>query len=109
MTACELLNEATRRKIRLRPDGATRLIATCNGPLPDDIKSQLIEKKEALIALLMSKRHLAVQVLAGEFCPLDDRLFGLVCSELIIQYHDPLCRRAFEHLRTVQQSKDERR
>lgn len=100
MTPNEILCEASRRKIRLRPDG-TRLIATYAGKLPTDMEHKLIENKPAILKLLNEKRNLARQVLDGEFEPMDGRLFGLICSELVIQYHDPICCRAFEHLRAA--------
>jgi hypothetical protein len=100
MTPNEILIEATLRKIKLRPDG-TRLIATCAGPVPPDLERLLVEHKPALIKLLMQKRNLARQVLDGEFDLIGGRLFGLICSELVIQFHDEICRRAFEHLRGV--------
>ncbi|HEX4348950.1 MAG TPA: hypothetical protein VH251_01115 [Verrucomicrobiae bacterium] len=96
--ANEILTEATLRKIKLIPDG-TLLIARCAGKLPMDMERKLVENKPAILKLLEAKQNLARQVLDGEFSPLDGRMFGLICSELVIQYHDPLCRRAFEHLR----------
>jgi hypothetical protein len=98
MTPNEILIEATTRKIKLRPDG-TRLIATNVGPVPPDIERLLIENKVALLKLLEGKRHLARQVLQGEFEPLDEKTFSNVCSELVMQHHDQICGRAFEFLR----------
>jgi hypothetical protein len=104
MTPNDILREASRRKIRLRPDGQ-RLIALSVGKLPPDMERKLVKNKLALLKLLNEKRNLARQVLDGEFDPLSGRQFGLICSELVIQYHDPLCARAFEHLRAVQKEK----
>jgi hypothetical protein len=104
MSPNDILREAARRKIRLTPDGP-RLIATCPGKLPADMERVLVANKPAILALLTAKRHLAWQVLDGQWEPLDGRLFGLICSELVVQYHDDICRRAYEHLRAVQKEK----
>jgi predicted metal-dependent hydrolase len=104
MTPNDILREASRRKIRLTPDGP-RLIATCPGKLPADMERKLVKNKLALLKLLNEKRNLARQVLDGEFNePLGGRLFGLICSELVIQYHDEKCRLAFEYLRAARQA-----
>jgi hypothetical protein len=98
ITPLEILREATLRRIKLLPRG-DRLAVTYPGPVPQDFEDKLIDHKVALIKLLNAKRHLARQVLSGEFFGLNDRDFGLISSALVMQQHDPICALAAEHLR----------
>ena len=95
----DILIEAQRRKIRLTPDG-TRLI-TC-GQLTPEFEQVLRDHKPALLKLIRSKRHLAKQVLAGEFADADDATWYSIIYSLLDNHFDPLCRKAIDHLKASQ-------
>lgn len=98
MTPNEILCEASRRKIRLRPDGS-RLVVKYPGSVPQDFERVLIRNKAELITLLMATRHLAKEVLLNEFENLNGKQYGNCYRALAANLLDPQCRAAFNHLR----------
>lgn len=96
--ARSILLEAMRRRIRLTPHGL-KLIVDYTEEIPPDFEQILIENKPALLNLLRSKRHLAKQILSGEFSVCPAATWHALNAAMLENYFDPLCHGAIEHLK----------
>jgi hypothetical protein len=101
MTVPEILREAVARKIRLTPCGADLLLEY--DVEPDANFRQLLKaNKPELLSLLRSKRHLAKQILQGEFTGCDGRTWKNILAAMMENHPDQLCFAALRHLRANQ-------
>jgi len=97
MTAHEILIEAARREIRLIPNGPyLRMEAVAD--VEPAFEKILVQHKPALMRLLKGKRHLARQVIEGEFCGCDREVLRSVLEQLNENPHDPICHDAIDRL-----------
>lgn len=97
MTAHEILIEAARREIRLIPNGPYLRMEAVDDVDPT-FEMILIRNKPALMRLLKGKRHLARQVIEGEFSGCDREVFRAVLEQLNENPHDPVCHDAIDRL-----------
>jgi hypothetical protein len=99
MTPREILIEAARREIRLIPNGPYLRMEAVDEVDPA-FEAILIRNKPALMRLIKRKRHLAVQVIAGEFCGCNHATFHSVLEDLGENPFDPICCGAIDHLKS---------
>ncbi len=109
MTATKsILLEAMRRQIRLTPGtGENFRYEFVKQPDAEFLEILRVNKSE-LLKLLRSKRHLAKQVLAGEFTGADEKTFHHVHTELSENVFDPVCRAAIEYLKKTLRTQQHR-
>jgi hypothetical protein len=97
-TARDILIEATRREIRLTPKG-TKMLLESVAEVDPDFEIVLLQHKSELMRLLKGKRHLAMQIIAGDFDGCDREVFRTVLEDLSANPFDPLCRQAIDRLK----------
>jgi hypothetical protein len=93
-----ILREAVARKIWLRPLGRILITYPLGEPVEENFDGRIIERRGDLIRALMEVRHLAKQVLHGEFADCDGHTWAVVHRELSLNKFDPRCCRALARL-----------
>lgn len=101
----DILLKCLRRNIRLTPNGDL-LSYEFVSPPGADILEILREHKPALLRYLKALRHLAKQVIAGEFTGADSATIQSVIGELRSNHVDPHCRAAIYHLKACQRTQN---
>jgi hypothetical protein len=98
----DILNEATRRKIRLTPNGESLRYEYPNANPPDAAFVDILRvNKMPLLKLLAGKRNTARQILSegkAEWGGANDQQLQAVIESLRENYFDPVCRAAIERL-----------
>jgi hypothetical protein len=107
-TPPEILRDALTRKIRLTPSGADLLLEYDDEP-DADFRQLLKANKPALLRYLTAKRHLAAQIVQGEFdgCT-NGRTWHAILAAMLENNLDSLCFAAIRHLKASQRKNQHR-
>ena len=108
MTAKNILAECLRRQMRLTPAADEKLLYEFVNPPDAAFLEILRENKPALLALLTGKRHLAKQILQGEFTGCDGRTWKNILAEMLENNLDTNCLAALRHLKASQKTPNHR-
>ena len=98
--ARNILVDALRLGVRITPKTATTVWVEYDGELDPAFEARIKRHKPALLRLLRTKRHLAKQVLEGEFDGASLATWHAVRESLVENLLDVQCRAALDHLRT---------
>jgi hypothetical protein len=99
LTASDVMLLASKCNIRFKPMGA-RLLMESVFPVSARMENLIAVHKSEILRLINQQRHLAYQVLSGEFDGVTGTAWRSVRVQLLCHRHDPICDRALKHLET---------
>jgi len=99
LSASDVMLLASKCSIRFKPTGA-RLLMESVYPVSARMENLIAIHKSEILRLISQQRHLAIQVLSGEFDGVTGTVWRSVRVQLLCHRHDPICDRALKHLET---------